>query len=150
MYPQSSWLMLYPTPQSLQKEVDAFFAYCEKKPKIPLLEGLAVYLKTSYQTLSNYSKREGYAEIMAEARLKIAENLVTRGLEGEFSSAITQLVLKNHHGYKDKQEIDHTSNGETLGAAGSRLTDINKLIQKQREEIQAPIILLENEDTTLQ
>lgn len=47
--------------EQLNQKIDEYFAYCDKNNKPYTIEGLAVYLDVTPQTLVNYGK-EGYAD----------------------------------------------------------------------------------------
>lgn len=123
------------TPQELQKDIDAYFDWCDKNPmkqyhnsqidqetKKPLvyeierpytIEGLCVFLECDRLTILNYEKQEGYEEFfntIKNAKLKIQQNKVERGLTGNAPASVTIFDLKNNHGYKDKQEVEQSTN----------------------------------------
>ena len=58
---------------------------------------------------------------------KIESNIIERTMSGDAkSTAMAIFLLKNKFGYKDKQEVDHTTKGEKLPAMtiGSTSIDI--------------------------
>ena len=124
---------MWESVEDLQKDIDAYFEWCDENPmqqvhssqidpntKKPLLydvsrpytiEGLCTFLKCTRDTLLNYQKEEGYEEFfdaIKEAKNKIQQNKVERGLTGNAPAALTIFDLKNNHGYKDKQEVEQT------------------------------------------
>jgi len=123
------------TPQELQKDIDAYFEWCDNNPiKItypsqidkktgkPLvynekrpytIEGLCEVLECERATLINYEKREGYEDYfytIKKAKMKIQRDKVERGITGTGTASVIIFDLKNNHGYKDKQEVDTTIN----------------------------------------
>jgi hypothetical protein len=118
------------TLEELQKDIDAYFQWCEDNPikllhksqldksnkpieydtKRPYtIEGLAIFLDCDRDTLLNYEKKEGYEEyfgIIKKAKLKIQQDKVERGIVGTGVASVIIFDLKNNHGYKDKTEVD--------------------------------------------
>ena len=79
------------------------------------IEGLAVHLGISRQTLKNYEIRKGYEPYFAvirEYRDIVCQNLAERALMGDSNTTMTIFLAKNHFGYVDKQEIENT--GDTI------------------------------------
>lgn len=73
----------------------------------PTVSGLARALGVSRRTINNYSRTDEYGEVIEMFRSIVEENL-ERGLYGQ---AVTGLIfnLKNNFGWKDKNEVEHTS-----------------------------------------
>ena len=130
------------TPEELQADINAYFDWCDSNPLVqyhnsqidketgkPLefeisrpytIEGLCSFLECDRLTLINYQKEEGYEEFfntIKAAKNKIQQNKVERGLTGLSPATTTIFDLKNNHGYKDKSEYDHTTDGDKI--AGS-------------------------------
>ena len=123
--------------EELQKDIEAYFKECDENKRMmfvksmgeeievgmPLpytIEGLAEALDCDRDTLLNYEKKKGYEEYFGtikRAKTKIQRNKVERGLMGIAPAATTIFDLKNNHGYKDKSEYDHTTDGDKI--AGS-------------------------------
>ena len=110
------------TPEELQKDIDAYFQECDNnvisvKDGKPItepytIEGLAIALDCTYQTLNNYEKAKGYEPFFStikKAKLRVQKQKVVNGLVGLSNPTITIFDLKNNHGYKDKQEVDQTN-----------------------------------------
>lgn len=76
--------------------------------------GLAVFLNTSRETLLNYEKKDGeFFDTIKKAKDIIyayAEEFLYSGK----NPAGAIFNLKNNWGWTDKQEIDHTSKGESI------------------------------------
>lgn len=54
-----------------------------------------------------FSDDEEISDIIKEIRAKIETNLASYGLQGKLNPAMTIFTLKNHHGWKDKTEVEH-------------------------------------------
>lgn len=114
----------FSSPKEMQKAIDRYFEECDNRtkqvydkqsgmvidivvPKPYTIEGLCVALEIDRDTLLNYEKRQGYEEFFGtikKAKIKVQQNLIERGLEGENNSAVSIFVMKNNFGYKDKSE----------------------------------------------
>lgn len=97
--------------EELQKLIDKYF---DETPFTQwMITGLAVALDTSRQTLINYESKDGYFDAIKRAKLKIEyayeARLAKRGGAGDI------FALKNF-GWKDKQDVDVTTNGENINA----------------------------------
>lgn len=113
---------LWKTPEDLKVEIEAYFDKCdinqvhETKEGKPIyepytVEGLALALNCTHQTLLNYERAEGYEpyfEAIKMAKLRIQQQKVINGMTGKSNPTITIFDLKNNHGYKDKQEVEST------------------------------------------
>lgn len=87
---------------------------------VPTIEGLAVYLHVSRDSIYEWVKSNTtFSDIIEDIRAEQARTLVNKGLSGAFNSTITKLML-NKHGYVEKNETDLTSNGETIGITGEQ------------------------------
>ncbi|MBZ7949683.1 terminase small subunit [Campylobacter molothri] len=67
--------------------------------------GLAVYLGISMQTLSDWEKDKDFGEIVANAKQRCEMDIVNHSLIGTYTPSVSMFLLKNQHGYVDKQEV---------------------------------------------
>lgn len=82
--------------------------------RLPTIEGLAVYLKISRDTLYRWEKEyERFSYIIDELRAIQADRLLNNGLSGDYNPTIAKVLLTKH-GYTDKTETDITSGGEKI------------------------------------
>lgn len=87
---------------------------------VPSIEGLAVYLKLSRQSIYNYKDASSeFLDIVELIEAKQAMLLINKGLSGDFNGSIAKLMLTKH-GYNDKQGIELT--GANGGAIETSLT----------------------------
>lgn len=101
-------------PAKLQVLIDAYFDTCDKTGKPYTITGLAVHLGCDRDTLLNYEQKEEFFGTIKDAKVKIhayAEEYLFSGKSA--TGAIFN--LKNNWGWKDKQEVDHTTNGKDVG-----------------------------------
>ena len=90
--------------------------------------GLARYLGfESRQSLEDYKKRDGFSYPIKKALLRIEEKYEKAMMRQPAGSIF---ALKNF-GWRDKQEIDHTTKGETIKSE----IDYSKLSEQALREI---------------
>ncbi|AHK76909.1 hypothetical protein HCC81_001071 [Campylobacter coli] len=67
--------------------------------------GLAVYLGISMQTLGEWEKDKDFGEIVSQAKQKCEMDILNHSLIGTYTPSVSMFLLKNQHGYVDKQEV---------------------------------------------
>ncbi|ECL2667311.1 hypothetical protein GJR51_05265 [Campylobacter coli] len=67
--------------------------------------GLAVYLGITMQTLNEWEKDKDFGEIVANAKQRCEMDIVNHSLIGTYTPSVSMFLLKNQHGYVDKQEV---------------------------------------------
>ncbi|EAJ2342893.1 hypothetical protein CRS89_04730 [Campylobacter coli] len=67
--------------------------------------GLAVHLGISMQTLNEWEKDKDFGEIVSQAKQKCEMDILNHSLIGTYTPSVSMFLLKNQHGYVDKQEI---------------------------------------------
>lgn len=67
--------------------------------------GLAVHLGISMQTLNEWEKDKDFGEIIANAKQRCEMDIVNHSLIGTYTPSVSMFLLKNQHGYVDKQEV---------------------------------------------
>lgn len=97
------------TVEQLQKDIDAYFASTPKEEWT--ITGLALALDTSRQTLLDYEHKDEFTDAVKKAKLMV-ENSYEVDLKKSGRSG-TIFALKNFD-WKDKQETDITSKGESI------------------------------------
>ena len=82
---------------------------------IPSVVGLARYLKVSKSTVYKWEVdgHGTFSDTLDICRDEQHLQLINKGLDGDFNSTITKLILTNH-GYSDKVDTDITSQGDKL------------------------------------
>jgi len=102
----------FDTPEQLQEAIDAYFDSLIGVEKNPTITGLCYALGfASRQSFYDYEKREEFSYTIKRARLRI-EQFYEEALMGNRGTGAI-FALKNF-GWTDRQEIDHTSKGESL------------------------------------
>lgn len=130
---------MFDSPQQLQKYIDEYFQSVDNNPVrriefngkdavecvIPVqrpytLEGLALHLHCTAQTLRNYQMKAGYEdyfEIITRARTKIVQQNLEYGLTGDYNAKIVALTLSNNSDYREKVDsnVNMTVNDLRVG-----------------------------------
>jgi hypothetical protein len=120
----------FKTVQELQEKIDEYFEYCDNKTKkihseklgdmiVPdpepyAMSGLAYYLDIGRRTLINYKRRDEFLPTIKKARRKIEAD-VERRMNGK-DTFTPGLIFNsiNNFGWKQKNETDLTSNGQSI------------------------------------
>lgn len=95
----------FSSKEEMEAVIDAYFAECDRKGDPYTVEGLAVALDISRNTLLTYEKmpdHEEFNDTVKRAKMKVQSNMVTRGLKGAGNPTLTIFLLKNNHGYEDR------------------------------------------------
>lgn len=108
----------YSSKEELEKDIESYFAECDKKGIPYTMSDLALALDISRFTLINYGKDELFHSTIARARQKV-EGCMERALYTAKGSGV-QFALKNNFGWRDKSEREIT------GADGAPL--ISKIV----------------------
>lgn len=82
---------------------------------IPSVVGLCSVIKRSKSTVYEWAGKEGhvFTDIIKAINEKQEFVLASMGLKGLYNSTITKLLLTKH-GYSDKVDTDHTSDGKQI------------------------------------
>jgi hypothetical protein len=104
------------TPALVAKAREYLEAYKKAGDMIPSVVGLCAYIGRAKSTLYAWRDDQTKPEFsdILKAIDEAQENaLLNGGLSKDFNPIITKLVLSKH-GYHDKADIDHTTNGEKI------------------------------------
>lgn len=95
---------------------------------IPTIEGLALFLSVSRDTIYEWSsqgstanedgsenEKAEFSDTIAQLQAKQGRIIMNKGLTGDFNSVVSKLILSAKHDYKEKSETDLTTKGESLG-----------------------------------
>lgn len=96
-------------------QVYEYITQCENNNGFPTIEGFSWFIGTHDDTITNWTKKHP-AFFSAIKRLKgFQSSLLQSGVvSGSMNPAGAIFLLKNNHGFKDKHEVDHTSEGERI------------------------------------
>lgn len=105
----------FETVKALEDKIDAYFKHAQTQEKLPTIAGIAHYLGfLAVGTLYDYEQTPKYGNSIKKARLRIEEMLEERLISGKPPIGLI-FALKNRFKWQDKQDLDITSGGETLG-----------------------------------
>lgn len=106
--------------EEMQEKADRYIhEYKNLDEVVPSVAGLCVFLKVRRSTVYGWEKvHPRIAETLDDIRQLQEKVLLNLGLRGDFNPTITKLALANH-GYFDKQELDHTTNGSSINTAST-------------------------------
>lgn len=78
----------------------------ERQPaKLPTIEGLALYIRTSKTTCLTWELQyPEFTQVLAELRMKQAKALIENGLAGVYDPQITKVLLAKH-GYCESIDL---------------------------------------------
>lgn len=119
----------YDDPEVMQKRINSYFKKCddhtEKKlvfegvqngstiQTVPFpipysVAGLCSHLEITRDTLLEYQKLPEFSDSITNAKIRIESNTVERGLSGTNNPTVTNFILRNCHGYSERQEVEHS------------------------------------------
>lgn len=99
--------LLFGSVEELQKRIDDYFHYCDRKEKPYTITGLAVFLDTSRQTLINYEGRNEYFDTIKKAKDQCEAYLEEGMMTNKLNPTACIFSAKNNYGWRDKQELEH-------------------------------------------
>ncbi|MFA6095897.1 MAG: terminase small subunit [Candidatus Paceibacterota bacterium] len=98
--------------------------YPNAEEVIPTIEGLAVYLGVSRETIRVWAKDPEKREFSGTVETLMSmqgKTLLNGGLSGNFNSVITKLALSSNHGMRER--VDMTSDDKVLPAPVTNMLD---------------------------
>ena len=111
----------FKTPEELESKIEEYSQWAEDNKKHITVTGLAWYLDTNRQTLSNYQDEESelYKNIEDGVKVRYIDSIkkAKARIEMEYEDSLYNknsvvgaiFTLKNNYGYVDKQEIEQTN-----------------------------------------
>lgn len=117
-------------PSQIEKQAQEYFSECVKKKKPITITGLALALDTTRETLMDYQEKDEFSDTLKRIKLRCENYAETQVFAGR-NQAGAIFALKNY-GWRDKQEVDHTTKGEAIG--GQRMTEEQEKLIKEYEE----------------
>jgi hypothetical protein len=104
------------TPELLEKAQDYLDNWQDLGDVVPVLCGLYIHCGITRETASQWAKEEDkkpFSDICARVRELQERELLSKGLSRKTDNSLTKLMLMRH-GYSEKSEVDHTTNGENI------------------------------------
>lgn len=115
-WPAHPFARRYQTPEDMEPAVREYFETCASIARPYTWGGLATFLGMHTSNLRKYKVGEigenpedkaKFIELLEVADQVIETSKQEMGLLGIYNAAFTQFDLKNNHGWKEKQEIEH-------------------------------------------
>lgn len=94
--------------------LEATREYIDGNAVVPTVAGLSRHLGIARSTIYDWASQEDkkeFSDIIESLLSKQEEELIAKGLSGQFNPTITKLILTKH-GYSDQQKVDQTLSGE--------------------------------------
>lgn len=99
-------------PSNYRKEfcdISEYLAECEANKLPPLICGLAVRLETTEKVIHDWgSKFPEFRKSLDKIKAIQKAGLIGKGLNGDYNSTITKLMLSSNHGMHEKQQTEHS------------------------------------------
>ena len=95
---------IFNKPEELDAYIDAYNKYCEEKEEVFTAIGLCCFIGINKDTFTEYQKDPNFSVTIKKAQTLAERALVTGSLMGKYNPSVSIFLLKNNHGYKDKQE----------------------------------------------
>jgi hypothetical protein len=96
----------FKTPADLQKKVNAYFEDCEKRGAAYTISGLAYWLKTTRHTLIDYEERDGFGEIITDAKAKCERYVEEMLLSGKNPIGAIFNLKNNYKRWKEESSTE--------------------------------------------
>jgi len=103
---------------------DMYFDECKEDGLHPTISGLAVALNMSRRSITNYKNRDEFFPTIKKARLKVEAYLEQK----LFGNSVTGVIfnLKNNFDWKDKTEVDQTTEHKLAASTKEFLTKVTE------------------------
>ena len=102
--------------EALLKKAKAYLTgYAKLGHVLPTVEGLALHLDVHRDTLYHWSKdkkKSEFSDTLSKLMFLQKQDVLSKGLTGEYNAAIAKLVLSANHGMHERRE------NEVTGAEG--------------------------------
>jgi hypothetical protein len=126
------------TPELIEKAKEYIERWEELGDPVPMLCGMYVHCGIHKGLGSKWrgdAEKVEFHELCARVEVQQERELLRKGLIRSTDSSLTKLMLMRH-GYTDRQEIDHTTKGESINATATKeqLTAAQKAILEKIEE----------------
>lgn len=87
------------------------------KVNLPTVEGLAVHLEISRETVYKWAEeKQEFSDIVEKLKALQATRLINNGLAGTYNPTIAKLILSGKHGYVERSDV--TSGDKPLPILG--------------------------------
>jgi hypothetical protein len=96
---------IFKTPQELSDLIDEYIKEQDESKEPILKVGFCNWMQMSKENIAEYATKSlEYSRAIKRLEIKTEEYLSTDGLKERINPTMAIFLLKNNHGYKDKQE----------------------------------------------
>src|SRR6056300_1434746 len=103
-------------PEYCQKIIDYFNVPLTERvgakkeaSELPMLIGFAMEIGVSYETILEWTKvHEEFSHAYKSAKRLQEKLIAANAMNNRYNAYFAQFMLKNNHGWKDKQEVEQT------------------------------------------
>ena len=92
---------------------ELYFESCDESGDPYTMAGLALACDLTGEGFREYKNKPEFSAVHARARSRV-EDQWTKFLFSSQSSGGAQFALKHHYGWKDRQQVDHTSSDGSM------------------------------------
>lgn len=105
----------------------------KKIVKLPTLEGFAIYLNVSVDSLDRWAKEhKEFCGALKKITNEQKERLITNGLSGDYNPTIAKLILSANHGMREKKDL--TSGDKPIKSNTIIIKDFSQVSDEEDEE----------------
>ena len=122
-------------PREVEQRINDYFQFCADHEKRPTVEGLALALHTTRQTLFNWeSKQDERGEIIRMAKSMLNALIVDWGVEGRINPVTMIFLSKNNFGYRDNIQVEAGRIGEeNLPTKEKIVSDLQEVLASENK-----------------
>lgn len=113
------------TPELLLRAHQYVDDYTIAGDAVPQLAGFSIWIGITKETLFQWERdpeKAEFSDLIGKVREQQCQALINGGLMGEFNPTIAKVLLAKH-GFSDRQEIDHTTGGESFNRVEREIID---------------------------
>lgn len=97
---------IFGTAEEMQTAIDLYLNECKEEKRPLTIMGLALSIGMCRDTLCEYAKKGEFSDVVKTAKALVELSVEERLFGSNPAGSI--FWLKNHAGYKDRQELEHS------------------------------------------
>jgi len=120
----------YTYDKNFISDIDCYIQTALTEEQIPSIEGFAIFEdragnSVTVRTLENWANREPeFFRALEKIKMYQKNELINKGLSGDYNSAIAKLILSANHGMREGKDI--TSDGKQIEGNTIKFEDFKK------------------------
>ena len=99
---------IFSSPEEMMDKALEFQKVCLESGRPFLVIGFASWMGIHKSTLSEYERFKEFSGTLKKISQLAEVGLIEGGLSGKYNASFAQFLAKNNHGYRDKQEVEHS------------------------------------------